>query len=85
MFFRQLGTTIGMFKLAKSGAAAVALSRRFAVISGCTGKTTTVTKLPSAMVEQSLSQGKNANDKARGTNVKAAARLTESIVVKRLK
>ncbi|HAS24206.1 MAG TPA: exodeoxyribonuclease V subunit alpha, partial [Vibrio sp.] len=41
-------------------AAAVALSRRFAVISGGpgTGKTTTVTKLLSAMVEQSLSQGK---------------------------
>ncbi|WP_434566714.1 exodeoxyribonuclease V subunit alpha [Vibrio chagasii] len=62
-------------------AAAVALSRRFAVISGGpgTGKTTTVTKLLSAMVEQSLSQGKIPTIKLVAPTGKAAARLTESI------
>ncbi|WP_299692839.1 exodeoxyribonuclease V subunit alpha [uncultured Vibrio sp.] len=62
-------------------AAAVALSRRFAVISGGpgTGKTTTVTKLLSAMVEQSLSQGKTPTIKLVAPTGKAAARLTESI------
>ncbi|MEZ9834096.1 exodeoxyribonuclease V subunit alpha [Vibrio breoganii] len=62
-------------------AAAVALSRRFAVISGGpgTGKTTTVTKLLSAMVEQSLSKGKTPTIKLVAPTGKAAARLTESI------
>lgn len=62
-------------------AAAVALSRRFAVISGGpgTGKTTTVTKLLSAMVEQSISQGKTPTIKLVAPTGKAAARLTESI------
>ncbi|MEZ8067328.1 exodeoxyribonuclease V subunit alpha [Vibrio sp. FF145] len=62
-------------------AASVALSRRFAVISGGpgTGKTTTVTKLLSAMVEQSLSQGKTPTIKLVAPTGKAAARLTESI------
>lgn len=59
----------------------MALSRRFAVISGGpgTGKTTTVTKLLSAMVEQSLSQGKTPTIKLVAPTGKAAARLTESI------
>ncbi|MFB9154627.1 exodeoxyribonuclease V subunit alpha [Vibrio gallaecicus] len=67
-------------------AAAVALSRRFTVISGGpgTGKTTTVAKLLAAMVEQSL--GKNNGEftnlpiiKLVAPTGKAAARLTESI------
>ncbi|GMM90050.1 exodeoxyribonuclease V subunit alpha [Vibrio fortis] len=62
-------------------AAAVALSRRFAVISGGpgTGKTTTVAKLLSAMVEQSLNLGKTPTIKLVAPTGKAAARLTESI------
>ena len=67
-------------------AAAVALSRRFTVISGGpgTGKTTTVAKLLSAMVEQSLGEnnGEFANlptIKLVAPTGKAAARLTESI------
>ncbi|MGB1321037.1 MAG: exodeoxyribonuclease V subunit alpha [Vibrio gallaecicus] len=67
-------------------AAAVALSRRFTVISGGpgTGKTTTVAKLLAAMVEQSL--GENNGEftnlpiiKLVAPTGKAAARLTESI------
>ncbi|MFA0569638.1 exodeoxyribonuclease V subunit alpha [Vibrio gallaecicus] len=67
-------------------AAAVALSRRFTVISGGpgTGKTTTVAKLLSAMVEQNL--GENNGEftnlpiiKLVAPTGKAAARLTESI------
>ncbi|WP_394250700.1 exodeoxyribonuclease V subunit alpha [Vibrio profundi] len=62
-------------------AAAVALSRRFAVISGGpgTGKTTTVTKLLSAMVEQSMGAGSIPTIKLVAPTGKAAARLTESI------
>jgi len=62
-------------------AAAVALSRRFAVISGGpgTGKTTTVTKLLSAMVEQSMGIGETPTIKLVAPTGKAAARLTESI------
>lgn len=66
-------------------AAAVALTRRFAVISGGpgTGKTTTVTKLLAALVEQA--QAKLEDDglmptiKLVAPTGKAAARLTESI------
>ncbi|MBW3698002.1 exodeoxyribonuclease V subunit alpha [Vibrio sp. T187] len=62
-------------------AAAVALSRRFAVISGGpgTGKTTTVAKLLSAMVEQSIGEGRVPTIKLVAPTGKAAARLTESI------
>ncbi|MGF1752373.1 exodeoxyribonuclease V subunit alpha [Vibrio makurazakiensis] len=62
-------------------AAAVALSRRFAVISGGpgTGKTTTVTKLLSAMVEQSIGEGRIPTIRLVAPTGKAAARLTESI------
>ncbi len=65
-------------------AAAIALSKRFAVISGGpgTGKTTTVTKLLAALIEQAKSNG----DKSQLPTIKlvaptgkAAARLTESI------
>jgi exodeoxyribonuclease V alpha subunit len=61
-------------------AAAVALTRRFAVISGGpgTGKTTTVTKLLAALIEQA-SQEKNLTIKLVAPTGKAAARLTESI------
>lgn len=66
-------------------AAAVALTRRFAVISGGpgTGKTTTVTKLLAALVEQAQAQlGENGlmpTIKLVAPTGKAAARLTESI------
>ncbi len=63
-------------------AAAVALTRRFAVISGGpgTGKTTTVTKLLAALIEQSQQQmGKMPTIKLVAPTGKAAARLTESI------
>lgn len=66
-------------------AAAVALTRRFAVISGGpgTGKTTTVTKLLAALVEQALAQlddgGLMPTIKLVAPTGKAAARLTESI------
>lgn len=63
-------------------AAAVALTRRFAVISGGpgTGKTTTVTRLLAALIEQSLSQNQRAPEiKLVAPTGKAAARLTESI------
>jgi exodeoxyribonuclease V alpha subunit len=61
-------------------AAAVALTRRFAVISGGpgTGKTTTVTKLLAALIEQAA-QDKNLTIKLVAPTGKAAARLTESI------
>lgn len=62
-------------------AAAVALTRRFAVISGGpgTGKTTTVAKLLSALVHQSNQQGSEPVIKLVAPTGKAAARLTESI------
>lgn len=76
-------------------AAAVALSRRFAVISGGpgTGKTTTVSKLLAALVSESqhrakqdlgdlfkdLKQGAQVNIKLCAPTGKAAARLSESI------
>ena len=61
-------------------AAAVALTRRFAVISGGpgTGKTTTVTKLLAALIEQAKHE-KNLTIKLVAPTGKAAARLTESI------
>jgi exodeoxyribonuclease V alpha subunit len=61
-------------------AAAVALTRRFAVISGGpgTGKTTTVTKLLAALIEQAA-QEKSLTIKLVAPTGKAAARLTESI------
>lgn len=68
-----------MCELAKV-AAAVALTRRFAVISGGpgTGKTTTVTKLLAALIEQATHE-KNLTIKLVAPTGKAAARLTESI------
>ncbi|MGC9423263.1 exodeoxyribonuclease V subunit alpha [Vibrio sp.] len=62
-------------------AAAIALTRRFAVISGGpgTGKTTTVTKLLAALVRQVQQQGKTPLIKLVAPTGKAAARLTESI------
>lgn len=62
-------------------AASIALTRRFAVISGGpgTGKTTTVTKLLAALVSQSQQQGNTPNIKLVAPTGKAAARLTESI------
>ncbi|NVD05986.1 exodeoxyribonuclease V subunit alpha [Vibrio sp. JPW-9-11-11] len=62
-------------------AAAVALTRRFAVISGGpgTGKTTTVTKLLAALIEQAQSHNTLPTIKLVAPTGKAAARLTESI------
>ena len=62
-------------------AAAVALSRRFAVISGGpgTGKTTTVTKLLAALIEQAQANDQQPAIKLVAPTGKAAARLTESI------
>lgn len=62
-------------------AAAVALSKRFAVISGGpgTGKTTTVTKLLAALIEQAQSNNEYPTIKLVAPTGKAAARLTESI------
>ncbi|MDE1327907.1 exodeoxyribonuclease V subunit alpha [Vibrio aestuarianus] len=62
-------------------AAAVALTRRFAVISGGpgTGKTTTVTKLLAALITQAQQQGETPAIKLVAPTGKAAARLTESI------
>lgn len=62
-------------------AAAVALTRRFAVISGGpgTGKTTTVTKLLAALIEQATQSGDVPAIKLVAPTGKAAARLTESI------
>jgi exodeoxyribonuclease V alpha subunit len=62
-------------------AAAVALTRRFAVISGGpgTGKTTTVTKLLAALVQQGSDIGEVPTIKLVAPTGKAAARLTESI------
>ncbi|WP_417792529.1 exodeoxyribonuclease V subunit alpha [Stutzerimonas xanthomarina] len=62
-------------------AAAIALTRRFAVISGGpgTGKTTTVTKLLAALISQSQQQGHIPAIKLVAPTGKAAARLTESI------
>lgn len=62
-------------------AAAVALTRRFAVISGGpgTGKTTTVTKLLAALIEQAQNSSGTPTIKLVAPTGKAAARLTESI------
>ncbi len=62
-------------------AAAVALTRNFAVISGGpgTGKTTTVTKLLAALIEQSKRGDELPSIKLVAPTGKAAARLTESI------
>ncbi|PKF78465.1 exodeoxyribonuclease V subunit alpha [Vibrio sp. vnigr-6D03] len=62
-------------------AAAVALTRRFAVISGGpgTGKTTTVAKLLAALVQQGSDLGGVPDIKLVAPTGKAAARLTESI------
>lgn len=62
-------------------AAAVALTRRFAVISGGpgTGKTTTVTKLLAALIAQADQEDKIPTIKLVAPTGKAAARLTESI------
>ena len=62
-------------------AAAVALTRRFAVISGGpgTGKTTTVTKLLAALNVQAQQAGQSPVIKLVAPTGKAAARLTESI------
>ncbi|WP_282177820.1 exodeoxyribonuclease V subunit alpha [Vibrio nereis] len=62
-------------------AAAVALTRNFAVISGGpgTGKTTTVTKLLAALIEQSKRGDELPTIKLVAPTGKAAARLTESI------
>ncbi|NOH79052.1 exodeoxyribonuclease V subunit alpha [Vibrio sp. RE86] len=62
-------------------AAAVALTRKFAVISGGpgTGKTTTVTKLLAALIEQAQTNGDEPTIKLVAPTGKAAARLTESI------
>ncbi len=62
-------------------AAAVALTRRFAVISGGpgTGKTTTVAKLLAALVQQGSDLGDVPDIKLVAPTGKAAARLTESI------
>ncbi len=62
-------------------AAAIALTRNFAVISGGpgTGKTTTVTKLLAALIEQSKQGNEPPTIKLVAPTGKAAARLTESI------
>ncbi len=62
-------------------AAAVALTRRFSVISGGpgTGKTTTVTKLLASLVTQAQQDHKDIAIKLVAPTGKAAARLTESI------
>lgn len=62
-------------------AAAVALTKRFVVISGGpgTGKTTTVTKLLAVLLEQAQSRGENTTIELVAPTGKAAARLTESI------
>lgn len=62
-------------------AVAVALSSRLSVISGGpgTGKTTTVVKLLSALIEQGLQKGNVPKIKLVAPTGKAAARLTESI------
>jgi exodeoxyribonuclease V alpha subunit len=62
-------------------AAAVALTKRFVVISGGpgTGKTTTVTKLLAVLLEQAQSRGDNTTIELVAPTGKAAARLTESI------
>ncbi|MBY7975239.1 exodeoxyribonuclease V subunit alpha [Vibrio fluvialis] len=62
-------------------AAAIALTRRFAVISGGpgTGKTTTVTKLLAALISQAQQAQHTPTIKLVAPTGKAAARLTESI------
>jgi exodeoxyribonuclease V alpha subunit len=62
-------------------AAAVALSRKFAVVSGGpgTGKTTTVAKLLAALVEQGKQKRQALTIRLVAPTGKAAARLTESI------
>ncbi|OEF09095.1 exodeoxyribonuclease V subunit alpha [Vibrio genomosp. F10] len=62
-------------------AASIALTRRFAVISGGpgTGKTTTVTKLLAALITQAEQTGKEPTIRLVAPTGKAAARLTESI------
>ena len=62
-------------------AAAVALTRKFAVVSGGpgTGKTTTVAKLLAALVEQGQQKQQHLTIKLIAPTGKAAARLTESL------
>ena len=62
-------------------AAAVAVQKRFSVISGGpgTGKTTTVIKLLVLYIQQMLAQGKSINIHLAAPTGKAAARLSESI------
>lgn len=62
-------------------AAAIAVQKRFAVISGGpgTGKTTTVIKLLALYLRQKLAQGQKAQIKLAAPTGKAAARLSESI------
>jgi len=62
-------------------AVAIALSRRFSVISGGpgTGKTTTVTKLLGLFVEQARQRGQSPLIRLAAPTGKAAARLSESI------
>ncbi|QIA62624.1 exodeoxyribonuclease V subunit alpha [Vibrio astriarenae] len=62
-------------------AASAALTRRFTVISGGpgTGKTTTVTKLLTVLLQQAQQRGESPTIKLVAPTGKAAARLTESI------
>ncbi|MGR5252458.1 exodeoxyribonuclease V subunit alpha [Vibrio astriarenae] len=62
-------------------AASAALTRRFTVISGGpgTGKTTTVTKLLTVLLQQAAQRGETPTIKLVAPTGKAAARLTESI------
>ncbi|GGO81198.1 RecBCD enzyme subunit RecD [Marinobacterium nitratireducens] len=66
-------------------AAAVAVSRRFAVISGGpgTGKTTTVIKLLALHIEQQLADGRRPRIRLAAPTGKAAARMAESIAAAR--
>ncbi|NVK43030.1 MAG: exodeoxyribonuclease V subunit alpha [Oceanospirillaceae bacterium] len=66
-------------------AAAVAVSRRFAVISGGpgTGKTTTVIKLLALHIEQQLAEGRRPRIRLAAPTGKAAARMAESIAAAR--
>ncbi|MFC6668905.1 AAA family ATPase [Marinobacterium aestuariivivens] len=66
-------------------AAAVAVSRRFAVISGGpgTGKTTTVIKLLALHIEQQLALGVKPRIRLAAPTGKAAARMAESIAAAR--
>lgn len=68
-------------------AAAVAVQKRFSVISGGpgTGKTTTVIKLLVLYIQQMLAQGKSINIHLAAPTGKAAARLSESISAAKLR